>query len=68
MRIRMKTLAVGPHGRYEPGVEYVLDPVTAKAFCEGGYAVPVAEPAPSKRETATDKPVEHMEKRATAKK
>ena len=67
MKIRMKTLAAGPKGTYYPGQERDVDDKTGAELCAAGSAVPIGEPG-AKKETATDKSADRMEKRNAAKK
>lgn len=46
MRITMRTTASGPAGTLYAGQTYDLEPATAQAFIEGGYAVEVPVPTP----------------------
>lgn len=46
MQVIMRTTASGPKGTLYAGQEYNLDPLTARAFIEGGFAVEIPVPAP----------------------
>lgn len=43
MKIRMKTLAAGPSGVMNPGVEYPVSQADGEALVSGGYAVEVKD-------------------------
>lgn len=55
MKVKMKTLAAGPDGLYQPGQVVEVSAAQAQAFLEAGYA----EPVKKRRETATVRPPEH---------
>lgn len=65
MKVKMKTLAAGPEGLYQPGQEVDLPAAQAKALIAGGYAEEVVladveqqQKEPAERETAAVEPPE----------
>ncbi len=46
MKIRMKTLAVGPIGTFHPGKVYTVKDVVGEPFVSGGYAERLDVPQP----------------------
>ncbi len=58
MRVQMVTLAAGPAGVREIGKVYDLEEEEATTLVDGGYALPVSEPAsePDEDQPATPRP------------
>ncbi len=58
MRVRMVTRAAGPGHSYRPGQVVDLDPQTALAWLQAGYAEPIASTPAQQREQAVKSPPE----------